>query len=202
MLALLAKRPWTGMAFEENGWFGRNDSAVLFSMLRKDRPQAVIEVGCGNSTRITLQALRPVDSLTCIDPAPRIDLPPGRYHHLPLRVEQVNPGEFTDCDLLFIDSSHVWAAGDLPFLYEQVFPVLKAGCLIHSHDIFLPDAYPPAWDPRRYDEQYHLAAFLEAHPEYETLWPAYYMATRRTQEVIDIFGDAKSMGSFWMVKTC
>ncbi len=196
----LAARPFDAMDFEENGWFGKNDSAVYFSMIVLYDRRHIIEVGSGYSTRIARQAT--VGELVCIDPSPRSEVTNLADEFIQERVETLPLETFAECDLLFIDSSHVWEAGDLPFIFEQVLPHLANGTLIHFHDIFLPDAYPPAWDPRRHNEQYHLQAFCEEHPEYKTVWPAYYMATRRTAEVIELFGDAKSMGSFWMVKTC
>jgi predicted O-methyltransferase YrrM len=194
----LQERPFAPMEYIENGWFGRNDSAVYYSMVKMRNPRRLIEVGSGYSTRIADQACK--GTLVCIDPSPRADV--GEYcdHLLEVKVQTLDPQTVADCDMLFIDSSHIWGAGDLPFLFGKVFPLLKAGTAIHFHDIFLPDDYSPAWAPRHYDEQYHLRDFLNGHPEYQTLWPGYYMATRRTQEVIDIFGDAKCMGSFWMVK--
>lgn len=200
ILEQLASRPFDQMQFEDNRWFGRNDSAVYYSMIQLYSRRHVFEVGSGNSTKIARQAFD--GELVCIDPSPREDVEELADDWVRVRVETLTLDVFDDCDLLFVDSSHIWEAGDLPFLYERVFPTLKPGTLIHSHDIFLPDAYPPAWDPRRYNEQYHLQKFLEENPEYKTIWPAYYMATRRTQEVVDLFGDAKSMGSFWMMKTC
>jgi hypothetical protein len=42
-------------------------------------------------------------------------------------------------DMLFIDSSHIVRLdGDVPFLLLEVLPVLRAGVLIHIHDIPFP----------------------------------------------------------------
>jgi len=46
-------------------------------------------------------------------------------------------------DLLFIDSSHAVKTGsDVLFLYLEVIPRLRAGVVIHIHDIGLPYVYP------------------------------------------------------------
>jgi hypothetical protein len=194
----LLTRPFSPMIHEKNGWFSYNDSAAYYSMIGMRKPEVLIEVGSGHSTRIARQASNGV--VVCIDPAPRADVREYCDHLFRVPVQSLMPETVADCDLLFIDSSHTWAAGDLPFLFGKVFPLLKPGTFVHLHDIFLPDDYPLGWEGRHYDEQYHLREFLEGHSEYKTLWPAYYMATRRTEETKTIFGSAASMGSFWMVK--
>lgn len=197
-IKFLLKQPFAPMKFEKNGWFSYNDSAAYYSMVKLRDPRTLIEVGSGHSTKIASQASKGM--VFCVDPAPRADVEEYCDQILRVKVQTLKPETVADCDLLFIDSSHTWAAGDLPFLFNQVFPLLRLGTFVHLHDIFLPDDYPLGWEGRHYDEQYHLQEFLEGHSEYKTLWPAYYMATRRTEETKTIFGNAASMGSFWMVK--
>ncbi len=46
-------------------------------------------------------------------------------------------------DFLFIDSSHtVKPGGDVNFLILEVLPRLRAGLIVHFHDIYLPYDYP------------------------------------------------------------
>jgi hypothetical protein len=191
-------RPFDKMRYLDNHWFGYVDSAVYYSLIKIYKPDIIIEVGSGYSTAIAHQATE--NTLICIDPNPRADIDTLANEHIADKVENLAVEIFDDCNMLFIDSSHYWEAGDLPFIFEKVLPWLKTGTLIHFHDIFLPDDYPPAWYPRMYNEQYYLKDFLEANPTYETVWPAYYMATQRTKEVVDVFGVASSMGSFWVRK--
>jgi hypothetical protein len=189
----LTKVDLSGLEFTPNGWFSFGDSAMLYHFAKT--AQRIVEVGCGYSTDIINQVRQ--GSLVCIDPEPRKDIEATRIIQQP--VQTVDPELIAECDLLFIDSSHIWAAGDLPFLYEQVFPLLQKGTLVHSHDIFLPDDYSPAWQPRHYDEQYHLAALLET-DAFEVIWPGYWMATRHPEVTKKYLGTNTSMGSLWMVK--
>jgi predicted O-methyltransferase YrrM len=194
----MKRADFKGMVHEVNGWFSYVDSAVLYAMVKLRGPEKIVEVGCGVSTGIIRQAYS--GELICIDPYPQANIKGLATRHLAAKVETLHPQTFEGTDILFIDSSHVWEAGDLPYLYNQVFPLLDKGTLVHSHDIFLPDDYSPAWTNRHYNEQYHLRAFLKANENWLVIWPGYYMATRHKEEVFDVFDDASSVGSFWMVK--
>ncbi len=186
--------------YEPNGWFSFIDSSVLAAFLRLRNPKKVVEVGSGYSTSVMRQAYS--GELICIDPAPRSDIDRFASLHIKDRVENVPVDLFESADVVFIDSSHVWRLGDLPFLYGKVFPVLRPGTLVHSHDIFLPDDYPLGWKPRGYDEQYMLEAYLKKNDEWAVLWPGYFMSTRRRKDMEPVFGGEFAAGSLWMVKTC
>ena len=65
-------------------------------------------------------------------------------------------------DVLSIDSSHILMPGtDVDILLNRVLPALPAGVLVHIHDVFLPDDYPPAWSWRGYNEQLGVAALVQ-----------------------------------------
>jgi hypothetical protein len=114
--------------------------------------------------------------LTCIDPSPRASL--ARLPSATRRgfsttrtglVAALAPG-----DILFIDSSHVAMPGtDVDRLFLDFLPRLRAGTLVHVHDIFLPGAYPPAWTWRGYNEQL-LAGALLAGGGYEIVFASAY----------------------------
>ena len=83
-------------------------------MIRRFQPRQVIEVGCGNSTRVTRQAI--IDGgletkITAIDPYPRADIAHVVDAFEQKRLEEVDPALFDQPwkpgDVLFIDSSHV-----------------------------------------------------------------------------------------------
>ena len=59
---------------------------------------------------------------------------------------------------------------DVDFLFNQIFGQLKAGVIIHIHDIFLPDDYPQSWEWRGYNEQLGVAALLQGQG-YDVLFP-------------------------------
>ena len=148
-------------------WFPRLDAAALVAMVLSARPRRVVEVGSGHSTRFLAAAAamleHPVDVI-CIDPAPRADLA-----GLPLRLERrlleagdaglaasLEPG-----DMLLVDSSHLLVPGsDVDLVLNHLVPRLRPGALLHLHDIFLPDPYPPAWRWRGYAEQTAVACLL------------------------------------------
>lgn len=140
--------------------YGEIEAQCLYAALRRLRPRRVIEVGSGISTWFAVTALRrnrsegaPEAHLTCIEPHPRPALEALAREEgvrLDLRVEEVQatpPGLFDELgedDLLFVDSSHtVRVDGDVPFLLLEVLPRLRAGCLVHVHDVTLPYPAPP-----------------------------------------------------------
>ena len=97
----------------DNSFFSTPDMEVLYLMVRQLQPSLIVEIGCGNSTRITRQAILDGNlksELVSIDPCPRADISglPDRFEQR--RLEDIDdfsslfslkPGDF-----LFIDSSH------------------------------------------------------------------------------------------------
>jgi hypothetical protein len=88
--------------------------------------------------------------------------------------------ELNSGDVLFTDSSHtVKIGGDVNYLFLEVLPRLKAGVIVHIHDIFLPFDYRRDWvldEFRFWSEQYLLQAFLTFNSEFEVLMANSYMA--------------------------
>src|SRR5438128_4541344 len=61
----------------DNGFFSSPDTDVLYTVVRMFRPKTILEIGCGNSTRVMRQAV--IDGgfstvITCVDPFPRCDI--------------------------------------------------------------------------------------------------------------------------------
>jgi predicted O-methyltransferase YrrM len=195
----------------ENTWFGSVDAEILYAMVIKFHPGRIIEVGSGNSTAISLAAMRSNlrdgwgGTLVAIDPDPRAVLDPV-VDHRRMKLEDA-PRELFDWlvegDILFIDSSHKWAPGnDVDLLYHQILPALRPGVVVHVHDIFLPDAYPDAWSDRQYDEQEHLRALLDA-GQWEVLWSSHQMQLSSPELLAKTFASyspSRWPGSFWMRK--
>jgi len=196
-----------------NIWFTSPDAEVLYTLIREHRPKTVLEVGCGNSTRVTRQAIRDgqLDTrLIAIDPQPRRDVEGlvDEFIQQPvesgLTVERLTtllaPG-----DVLFIDSSHCVKCGsDVVFLLLQVIPNLPAGVLIHVHDVFLPYDYPQDWivDERRgWNEQYLVQAMLMFGDQFEVLWPGHYLQrTRADFATYFPHCNGRSAQSLWLRK--
>lgn len=159
----------------QNDYFSGFDAAVYYGLIRYLKPQRVIEIGSGYSTRIADKALRrnqlegQPGRLTCIEPYPEPRLTEANLEiELVIKpVESVDPSFFSCLsanDILFIDSTHTVKFGsDVCREFLEILPTLKPSVWIHVHDIFFPHDYPAEWlIQRRYafNEQYLLEAFL------------------------------------------
>jgi len=195
----------------ENTWFGSVDAEILYSMVIKFHPCRIIEVGSGYSTSVALAAMTVNlkdgwgGCLTAIDPDPRFPLAPV-VDHRRMRLEDAPKELFdwlVDGDILFIDSSHKWAAGnDVDILYGEILPGLASGVVVHVHDVFLPDPYPETWSDRGYDEQEHLAVLL-GDGDWDVLWSSHQMqrnSPERLMQAIPSYSPERWPGSFWMRK--
>ena len=193
-------------------WFPRLDGLALYTMVRAGRPARILEIGSGHSTRFMAQAVRDGGfdcAMVCIDPQPRADvgqLPLDLRRRL-LRPEDLALArELAAGDLLFVDSSHVAMPGsDVDLLLNGFLPALRPGVLVHLHDIFLPDAYPPAWAWRGYNEQVAVGCLLQG-GGYAIRFASHYLATRCPELVeasvagrIPLPADALE-GSLWLQK--
>ena len=166
-------------------WFPRLDAAVAYTLVRAGQPKHIVEVGSGHSTRFFARAMRDgeIDGrITAIDPHPRtsllgipnLELLRAPVQDIGLQVfDSLNSG-----DILFIDSSHVLMPGsDVDLLINRALPALPPGVLVHFHDIFLPDDYPPGWAWRGYNEQLAVAALLTS-KSYAPVFASHFVASR------------------------
>ncbi|MGV6849211.1 MAG: class I SAM-dependent methyltransferase [Marinibacterium sp.] len=192
-----------------NGYFDSPDADALYLMIRRFSPDRVIEVGCGNSTRVTRQAL--IDAggtgtITAIDPWPRKDIADVVDRFEQRRLEETDPALFADLssgDVLFIDSSHqVRMSNDVAHLFCRIIPALPPGVVIHVHDIFLPYEYPNRFfrDCPSWGEQYLLHALLQG-GGYDILWPGYHLQKARPDALaaLPFLGEGRAQ-SFWIRK--
>jgi hypothetical protein len=146
-------------------------------MMRKVKPQRIIEVGSGYSSCAMLDTSegfldQPVQ-FTFIEPYPAllkslirtddlssVDIIESRLQDVPISTfQQLKSGDF-----LFVDSTHVSKTGsDVNYLFFDVLPTLDEGVYIHIHDIFYPFEYPKEWvlAGRSWNEIYVLRAFLQ-----------------------------------------
>jgi hypothetical protein len=168
----------------KNPFFTTPDLEVLYMMVRSLEPRRVVEVGCGNSTKITRQAIidgRLKTELIAIDPQPRAEIAglTDRFEQRRLEsIEDFNGTfELGANDILFIDSSHqAFVGNDVANLFCKIIPGLPKGVCIHTHDIYLPYEYPldmareyPTWG-----EQYVLHALVHGRA-CEVMWPGYFL---------------------------
>jgi predicted O-methyltransferase YrrM len=172
-----------------NGYFESCDAEVAYCMVRKWKPQRIIEIGSGYSTRVLAAALRAnlerdsvAGELLTIDP--HLERVPGdglgnMVTIVGQPVQSLPVDTFRSLgsgDILFIDSSHVAGIGsDVVREFLQILPTLNPGVVVHLHDIFLPFDYPRdkvfenLWF---WSEQYLLQTFLTFNSEFEVLWSA------------------------------
>lgn len=181
----------------ENGSFEGGDADLLYAMVRHTQPKSVIEIGCGNSTKIINAALRQNESANsqvrhlCIEPFeqpwlekfPNIDL-----IRKPVEDCEIEWGDaLSSNDLLFIDSSHILRPGnDVHFEYLNILPQLASGVVIHIHDIFTPRNYSEEWmdqEVRFWNEQFLLECILANSDRYEVLLSANFLK----HQAFDIF---------------
>ena len=193
-----------------NGYYDSPDADALYLMIRRFKPKRVIEVGCGNSTRVTRQAIIDGDLKTeviAVDPYPRADIAHVVDRFEQKRLEDVDPALFERLeagDVLFIDSSHVVRmSNDVAHLFCRIIPALKPGVVIHVHDVFLPYEYPKRffYDCPGWGEQYMLHALLQS-GGYSMLWPGYYLQQDRPDaaEALPFLKDGRAQSIWVQVK--
>jgi hypothetical protein len=195
----------------DQSWFPSLDAAVAYTLVRERKPQRIVEVGSGHSTRVLSRASGGVSDIVAIDPAPRadiIDLPGVRV--VPSTLQATPLGLFDGLragDALFIDSSHILMPGsDVDILLNRALPMLPAGTLVHIHDIFLPYDYPPIWGWRAYNEQQGVLPLLATgayKPLFSSVWAERRLGDRlRTSVMQRLPQPADAIAaSLWLEKT-
>lgn len=209
--------------YVDNCGFGSVDGELLYCMIRHFKPRRIIEIGSGNSTYLSAQAiLKNAEDkngyeceLTAIEPYPSPVLKkgfPGLTRLVQKRIQDVPFSEFEklgENDILFIDSSHVLKiGGDVQYEYLEILPRLRKGVLVHSHDIYLPSDYPREWVLKNHifwTEQYLLQAFMAFNDSFEVVLAAGYVHKRHPEWLESAFSsytrDTRWPGSFWMRRT-
>ena len=207
--------------FVDNGQFESVDGEILYCMIRYFKPARIFEIGSGNSTYLSAQALLKNEEedgkraeLIVFDPYPNVPIIngfPGLSKLINSKIENIDLKKITGLkknDILFIDSSHVLRiGGDVQYEYLEILPRLHKGVIVHIHDIFLPAEYPREWVLKKYrfyTEQYLLHAFLAFNDAFEVLWAGSYMHLRHPDRLEDAFSSYNRLerwpGSFWIRK--
>ena len=192
-----------------NDFFSNFDAAVYYSLIRHLKPQRIIEIGGGYSTRIASKALTANQNgtLTCVEPYPeeRLNGASLKVELVKKRVEEIDV-EFFSCleanDILFIDSSHTVKFGsDVCYEFLEILPRLARGVWVHVHDIFFPHDYPAEWliDRRMaLNEQYMLEAFLAFNKEFSVELANYWVCLEHSEAAAHLWSNTSSASSFWM----
>ena len=174
----------------QNRNFGRGDADLWYHVIRHFKPRRIFEIGSGHSTKMARLAvdINCADDAgyecrhLCIEPYEMpwlenlgIEIRREKLEH----VEMAMFAELEANDILFIDSSHmIRPGGEVLLEFLQLLPQLKPGVIVHVHDIFTPRDYPARWlaDPRFWNEQYLLEAFLSHNGDWEILVAGNYLA--------------------------
>lgn len=205
----------------QNSGFSCGDAEILYSMIRYLKPKKIIEVGSGNSTLMSLNAIRKNRQedkeyrcdFYCIEPFEQPWLEAKKeIKVLRKKVEEVDLNFFLKLeknDILFIDSSHVIRPqGDVLYEYQEILPALQTGVVIHIHDIFTPRDYPKEWlidEVRLWNEQYLLEGYLTNNSEVEIICALNYLkhnywdAISAKCPILKKHKEAEP-GSFWIRK--
>lgn len=187
--------PRPGLRYSyENGSYSYGDGILLHCMIRHLRPRRIIEVGCGNSSCVTLDTnelfFDGQIACTFIEPYPellRTLLKPGdKIELIESRLQDVDLALFDSLeagDILFIDSTHVSRLGsDVNRAVFDILPRLRSGVVIHFHDVAYPFEYPVEWIERgwAWNEQYLLRAFLQYNRQFQIKLFSSLMLYRRS----------------------
>jgi predicted O-methyltransferase YrrM len=201
-----------GPARFDQDWFPRLDAAATYTLVRRERPRRIVEIGSGHSTRFLARAVADgglATRITCIDPAPRASLADLAVTHQRAMLDDADRdlfGALEARDILFVDSSHVAMPGtDVDRIFLDVLPRLEPGVLVHIHDVTLPRAYPAAWAWRGYNEQLLVGALLQGQG-YDLVFASHYVAAeerllRRCGVLAELpFRDGAVETSLWLRK--
>lgn len=193
-------------------WFPGLDAAMAYTILRERRFGRVIEIGSGHSTRFMARAITDgalATRLMAIDPQPRADLAglPIELHRKTVQECGLAPfAGLTPADAVFIDSSHILMPGtDVDMLFGAVLPSLARGTFVHVHDIVLPNAYPPDWEWRGYNEQNALAPLI-ASGAFTVVWSSPWARANLADAITSAGLDALPVSeqaretSLWLVR--
>ena len=193
-----------------NGYFGAGDAEYWYQMIRATKPKRILEVGCGHSTLMAIQAIRANKAQEptydckhlCIEPYEVPWLETTGVIVLREKVEDVDIEIFRELrenDILFVDSSHmIRPQGDVLFEYLEVLPSLAKGVVVHFHDIFSPKNYPSFWlegEVRFWNEQYLLEAFLSNNHSWKIVGALNYLSHHHYERLKSIAPFLDSAGT-------
>jgi hypothetical protein len=195
------------------------DSFILYAMVRERRPEVMIEIGSGDSTRISLQAIEmnQKEGAPCrfyaVEPYPKkflkeMHASDMNFKLIETKVEDLDLEFLRTADLLFIDSTHVAKIGsDVNYEILEIVPKLKKGAFVHWHDIMIPTNYWKDWvqtGTMFWNESYMLHAFMLFNEAFKIVWASRYMQLHHADEMkkqLSYFAPEKHRcTSFWVRK--
>lgn len=172
------------------------DSFILYSIIREKKPKIMIEIGSGESTKVSLAALNVNESegvhckFYAIEPYPEKflkEIKKQNFNLIKSVLQDVDINMLKSADLLFIDSSHVSKIGsDVNYEILEIIPKLKVGAVVHWHDIMIPTNYWKRWidDGNMFwNESYMVHAFMLFNNSYKIIWSSRYLQINKPDEL-------------------
>lgn len=211
--------PLTSSKSTEFSWnhgpFSYSDAVAYYSMIRKNKPASIVEIGSGSSTLIAIQALQRNGGgrLIAIEPYPQdfLKLIPSSIELVQLRAQDVKleflNNALTDNSILFIDSTHtVRHNSDCLHIYLRLLPYIEKNIFVHVHDIYLPSTLPIEMMRDRnlfWNEQYLLCAYLARNPTTKVLYGSRYHYHRNSERLREFMQGKFPHGgaSFWFFQS-
>lgn len=211
-------RAENGRYYWNNPAFTLADGLILYAMIRHFAPKKIIEVGSGFSSCLMLDVndryfggnIR----FTFVEPYPNLlqslisteDV--SRHLIISKKMQDADISEFStlsENDIVFIDSTHVSKLkSDVNHAFFHVLPILKAGVIVHFHDIYWPFENLRHWivEGRAWNENYLMRAFLQYNDSFKILlFPSYLQQCQpdyMIKEVPQFAGG--TAGSLWLQK--
>ncbi len=133
--------------------FSPIDADFLHGFIRSVRPGKIVQVGCGVSTALILEAASEIEGyspkVVCVEPYPTEFLKEmnaaGKIRLVVEKAQTVAIEELTRLGkngFLFVDSTHaVMPGSEVNRVILEVLPRLESGSWVHFHDIYFPYVY-------------------------------------------------------------
>jgi len=200
-----------------NDGLSQVDAFILYALIRDKKPTTMIEIGSGDSTKISLSALGEnekegvICQFTAIEPYPKQylrDIENKNFKLIQKKIQDVDVELFSQADILFIDSSHVAKIGsDVNYEILDIIPRLKVGAIVHWHDIMIPFDYHKVWIDSGnmfWNESYMVHAFMLHNKSFKVIWASRFMqesCSLQLSKMFSYFNPSDSMqqlSSFWI----
>lgn len=204
--------------FSKNGSYPTFDALVLHSMIRKNTPKRIIEIGSGFSSAVMMEVNEKYFDnkieITFIEPHTQtlyqrmFKGDKTRYKVIPKGVQGVPLDVFKQLkkdDILFIDSTHVSKFNsDVNYELFDILPELNNGVIVHFHDIFDGFEYPLEWLKIgwAWNEDYMLRAYLANNNGFEILLMNNYLSNHYQELLEKSYPGQGTLlgGSLWVRK--
>ncbi len=183
-------------AVEVNGTegYGQIESGILHHFINKFKPKKIVQVGCGVTTSVILNAMKGYcPEIICIEPFPNnylINLnESGKIKLIKDKIQNTENIKtlLEKCDLFFVDSTHTLGpAGEVSRIILEYLPMLSKGTFVHFHDIYFPFDYQSGILSENIFFQ-HESVLLQAFLSFNCKFDLFFSASMIFHENVEIF---------------